>query len=173
MKTLKALLTGLLLVAFSHMNAQVSVNVNIGAPPAWGPAGYTDVRYYYIPDINTYYDLSTGQYIYINNGGWVRATTLPVVYRNYNLYTGYKVVLTDYRGATPHVHYKTHKVKYPHGYRPGPQRTVGLPPGHAKKAKLAPAPGRSDVVVVKKKGHKHKGHGHHKGKGKGHGKGKH
>ena len=164
MKTLKNIFAGLLFLACSQMNAQVSVNVNIGSPPSWGPAGYTDVRYYYLPDIDTYYDVSTGQYIYINNGGWVRATTLPVVYRNYNLYNGYKVVLTDYRGATPYVYYKTHKVKYPHGYRPGPQRTVGLPPGQAKKLRAAPAPGRGNVVVVKEKGKGPKGHGHGKGK---------
>lgn len=169
MKTLKFLLTGLCFIAFSQMNAQVSVNVNIGSPPAWGPAGYSEVRYYYLPDIDTYYDVTTGQYIYVTNGNWVRANTLPVVYRNYNLYSGYKVVLNDYRGATPYVYYKTHKVKYPHGYRPGPQRTVGLPPGQAKKLRVAPAPGRGNVVVVKEKGKGPKGHGH----GPGHGHGKH
>jgi hypothetical protein len=168
MKTLKSLLIGMMFIACSPMMAQVSVNVNIGSPPAWGPAGYTEVRYYYLPDIDTYYDVSTGQYIYVRNGGWVRATTLPVVHRRYNLYSGYKVVLTDYRGATPYVYYKTHKVKYPHGYRPGPQKTVGLPPGQAKKARLVSSPGRGNAVVVHK-GKPHKGHGHHKGKGKGKG----
>lgn len=163
MKTLKSLITGIIILACSQMQAQVSVNVNIGAPPAWGPAGYTEVRYYYLPDIDTYYDVSTGQYIYINRGSWIRARALTPAHRRYNLYNGYKVVLTDYRGGTPYTYYKTHKVKYPHGYRPGPQKTVGIPPGHLKKHKLAPPP--HHPVALKHKGHPGHGHKkHHKGK---------
>lgn len=157
MKTIRFLFAGLLFGMLAPAQAQVSVNVNIGSPPAWGPAGYTDVRYYYLPDIGTYYDVGTRQYIYINNGAWVRTTVLPVAYRRYNLYNGYKVVLTDYRGATPYVYYKTHKVKYPKGYKAGPQRTVGLPPGQAKKL----THNRSAAPHAKGNGH---GKGHKKGK---------
>lgn len=155
MKTIKSLLLGLLFFTCSFMQAQVSVNVNIGTPPSWGPAGYTDVRYYYLPDIETYYDINEGQYIYFNNGQWVRTVTVPVAYRTYDFYNGYKVVMTDYRGATPYVYYKTYKVKYPKGYKGKYQKTIGVPPGQAKKA----AAGKS------------KDHGG--GNGKGHGKGKH
>ena len=161
MKTLKYMLPVVAFIASSLAQAQVSVSVNIGNPPAWGPAGYTEVRYYYLPDIDTYYDVGTREYIYVSRGRWVRAGVLPVAYRRYDLYNGYKVVLTDYRGATPYVHYKAHRVKYPHGYRAGAQRTIGLPPGHAKKAVVYETPRGRDVVVVKK-GHKHKHkHRHH------------
>lgn len=51
MKSLKYLLGGLLLSAVNFLNAQVNVNINIGTPPAWGPAGYSDARYYYLPDL--------------------------------------------------------------------------------------------------------------------------
>lgn len=159
---LLSFLTVIILFACGQVQAQVSVNVNIGTPPPWGPAGYAEVRYYYLPDIAVYYDVSTTEYIYLRNGSWVRATILPVAYRTYDLYNGYKVVLTNYRGVTPYVYYKTHKVKYPKGYRPGPQRTIGLPPGQAKKARLVSSPGRGNAVVVKQKG----GHGKGKGKGK-------
>jgi hypothetical protein len=161
MNATKKILFGMLLFTGMLMQAQVSVNVNIGAPPAWGPVGYTDVRYYYLPDIATYYDVSERQYIYVNNGNWVRASVLPPAYRTYNLYSGYKVVLNDYRGATPYVYYKEHKVKYPKGYHPAHQKTIGLPPGQAKKL-AAGKPGNGPK-------HKHKGGPGH-GKGKGHGK---
>lgn len=164
MKTMKFLIAAFLLTG-AMAQAQVNVNVNLGTPPAWGPAGYTDVRYYYLPDIAMYYDVSSGEYIYARNGAWVRTTVLPVAYRNYNFYNGYKVVLTDYRGATPYVYYSTHKVKYPKGYHPNTQKTIGLPPGQAKKATVVRTP-HGDAVVVRKPGN---GHGH----GKGHGKGKH
>ncbi|AWH85358.1 hypothetical protein HYN59_09630 [Flavobacterium album] len=160
MKPLKLILSVIAFVTCTFSQAQVSVNINLGNPPAWGPSGYTEVRYYYLPDIYSYYDVGTHEFIYTKNGTWVRTTALPPAYTRYNLYNGYKVVLTDYRGATPYVYYKTHKVKYPKGYRPGPQKTIGLPPGQAKKLAA---------------GHPHaqyrgtaKGHGHGHGKGKKH-----
>ena len=133
MKALKQLLMALAFLAFGATQAQVNVNVRVGAPPAWGPAGYTDVRYYFIPDIQTYYDVNTSEYIYLTNGKWMRVRTLPKAYRRYDLYNGYKVVMTDYRGATPYKYYKTHKVKYPKGYKGKKQKTIGMPPGQAKK----------------------------------------
>ncbi|HYD89889.1 MAG TPA: hypothetical protein VEA37_00185 [Flavobacterium sp.] len=167
MKPIKNLWLGLLFIAFGAQ-AQVSISVNLSNPPAWGPAGYSEVRYYYLPDIYTYYDVGTREYIYTRNGRWVRATTLPVAYRSYDLYRGYKVVLTDYRGKTPYIYYKTHKAKYPKGYKASArQRTIGLPPGQAKKAVVVNTPGGKKVLVQKpngdlkevkkhKKGHPHK-----------------
>lgn len=156
MKTIKYLLIGIAVLSFSNSNAQVSVNVNIGTPPAWGPAGYNDVRYYYLPDIETYYDVRESNYVYINNGRWVRTRSLPTVYRNYDLYNHYKVVLTDYRGNTPYDNFKTHKIKYAKGYKGKPQKTIGQKPGKGNN-----------------KGIKHNKNGNHKNdKGHGNGKGK-
>ncbi|KGO91360.1 hypothetical protein [Flavobacterium subsaxonicum] len=163
---MKNVLLALLFFTCGLSQAQVSVNVNIGTPPAWGPAGYTEVRYYYLPDIEVYYDINTAQYIYINNGNWVRASALPTVYKNYNLYNGYKVVVNDYRGTTPYVYYKDHKVKYPKGYKGKPQKNIGTPPGLAKKSVAVKS---SNKTVVKSNG---KGNGKNNGNGKGHGNGK-
>lgn len=113
MKTKAFFWSAALVMLFQVATAQVSVSVNIGAP-AWGPAVTTE-RYYYMPDIDTYYDLSSREYIYVNDGYWVRRRTLPVVYRDYDFYRGRTVVIHDYRGAAPYVHYTTHKVKYAKG----------------------------------------------------------
>ena len=113
MKTLKLIIAGMiLLVSNNTMQAQVSVNVNIGSPPAWGPVGYSSVDYYYLPDIEAYYDIRASQFIYFGRGKWIRSRNLPYHYRNYNLYSGYKVVLNDYHGSRPYNHFKSHKVKY-------------------------------------------------------------
>lgn len=125
MKTYKLLVAALLLFASSTIEAQVSVNVNIGRAPEWGPVGYDDVSYYYIPDIEAYYDVRATQFIYFGDGRWVRSRTLPYRYRNFDLYRGYKVVLTDYRGSRPYANFKTHKVKYYHGYKGRPQQSRG------------------------------------------------
>jgi len=125
MKTLKFIVLGLAFIVSNSMHSQVSVNVNIGSPPAWGPVGYTEVEYYYIPDIQMYYDVPRAQYIYLSGGRWIHSRYLPRYCRNYDLYNGYKVVLNDYHGRTPYVYFKDHKVKYHKGYNPGHQKTYG------------------------------------------------
>ena len=125
MKNLKLLVVGIVLLASSAIHAQVSVNVNIGSPPSWGPVGYADVGYYYLPDIEAYYDIRSSQFIYYGGGNWVRSRYLPRQYRNYDLYSGYKVVLNDYHGSRPYSNYRNDRVKYYKGYQGRPQRSIG------------------------------------------------
>ena len=121
MKTIKIAILGLFLLIANATQAQVSVNINIGTTPDWGPAGYTNTEYYYLPDIESYYDVRASQFIYFGGGTWVRSNRLPAHYRNYDLYNGYKVVLNDYHGRTPYVHYDRHRVRYHKGYYGAPQ----------------------------------------------------
>ena len=125
MKTLKLIAAGIVLLASSAIHAQVSVNVNIGTPPAWGPVGYSNVDYDYLPDVEAYYDVRATQFIYFGGGKWVRSRYLPGPYRNYDLYNGYKVVLNDYHGSRPYGNFKNDKAKYHKGYHGAPQRTIG------------------------------------------------
>lgn len=125
MKTLKLIMLGLLFFSVGQSQAQVAVNVNIGTPPAWGPVGYSNVDYYYLPDVEAYYDIRASQFIYFGNGKWIRNRYLPGPYRNYDLYSGYKVVLNDYHGKSPYTYFKNHKVKYYKGYKGKPQKTIG------------------------------------------------
>ena len=96
----KLIFTAVILVScltFKNANAQIhfSVGVNIGSQPDWGPVGYDRAAYYYIPDVDGYYDVSAHQYIYLENNVWVHRQYLPYRYRNYDLYHGYKVVIND------------------------------------------------------------------------------
>jgi hypothetical protein len=125
MKTLKLVTISLLFFIAQQTQAQVAVNVNVGTPPAWGPAGYSNVDYYYLPDVEAYYDIRASQFIYFGNGKWNRNRYLPGPYRTYNLYNGYKVVLNDYHGRSPYTYFKNHKVKYYKGYKGKPQKTIG------------------------------------------------
>lgn len=161
MKNLKLFALGVVLLIAGSANAQVSVNVNIGSPPAWGPSGYAETEYYFLPDVQSYYDIRSSQFIYFGNGKWIRSRYLPKQYRNYDLYSGYKVVLNDYHGRTPYTHYKSHKVKYHKGYKGKYQKTIGNKNSSSKN--------------YSNKGHKDNGHGKgNKDNGnKGHGNGKH
>lgn len=170
MKTIKIAIAGLFLLVASTTQAQVSVNVNIGTPPVWGPVGYTEMEYYYLPDIEAYYDVRAAQFIYLGGGTWVRSSRLPRQYRNYDLYSGYKVVLNDYHGRTPYVYYNKHRTKYYKGYHGSPQRPF-KPRGNN---------GRNNDNHDRHNDHKDyrhdngnggkKGHGNGNGHGNGHGK---
>ena len=164
MKTLKMITLGIMMLfASNSMNAQISVNVNLGLQPSWGPVGYSSVDYYYIPDVQSYYDVRATQFIYLNNGAWIRSSHLPNQYRSYDLNRGYKVVLNDYHGSRPYDNYRSHKVKYYKGYKGKPQQSLGNRNNGNGNHKSYNGNGNSN-------GNGNKGHGNggHGNKGKGH-----
>ena len=133
MKSLKLFLfiIGILVVLSTTTQAQIFVTAS--APPAWGPAGYSGVRYYYIPGVESYYDVDASKFIYNDNGVWVHRSTLPSRYRRYDLYKGHKVVMTEYRGNEPYTYFVQHKKKYSKNYKGGVQKTIGEKPGKGNK----------------------------------------
>jgi len=102
-----AVFCGIALANPAH--AQISVSVNIGSQPAWGPTGYDHVDYYYIPDIEAYYYVPRHQFVYQNGGRWVFANNLPPRYRNFDLYHSHKVVINEPR---PYLRYAEHRRMY-------------------------------------------------------------
>jgi hypothetical protein len=98
-------------LSFKSANAQLHVNVgiNIGSQPEWGPVGYDRADYYYMPDIDAYYDVNAHQYVYSSNNVWIHSASLPPRYRNYDVYRGYKVVVNE---RTPWVHNDVYRTKY-------------------------------------------------------------
>lgn len=78
-----------------------------------------------MPDIEAYYDIQKSNFIYISGNSWVHRKALPNHLRNYDLYNGYKVVLTSYHGNWPHYFFKQHKVKYAKGYKGKYQKSIG------------------------------------------------
>ncbi|MEO5777522.1 MAG: hypothetical protein ABIQ27_11495 [Flavobacterium sp.] len=118
MKLAKILLTAIFLIALNSAQAQTKTLTF----PDWGVAGYDVATYYYIPATETYYDIKNKEYVYMREGKWVRSNTMPVEYVDYDLYNGYKVVLTDENEPFPHYNYL--KSKYPKTYKGKPQKTI-------------------------------------------------
>ena len=121
-----ALLGAGILATAPAAQAQVNVNVNVGRP-AWGPAAPQGTQFYYIPEIDGYYDLYAQQYIVYRDGRWMPVT----VVNGYDPYQFHPVVL-EYRGREPWEYVRLHRDRYPTRVvvvRPG----RGLPPGQAKK----------------------------------------
>jgi len=127
-------------------SAQVSVNLNIGSQPSWGPAGYDYAEYYYLPDVECYYYMPKRQFIYLSNGRWNFSLSLPSRYRGYDLDHGYKVVINS-RDA--YYNFDNDRVRYARYKKHRGQRVIryddddnyyrakgnphGMPPGQAKK----------------------------------------
>ena len=128
MRALKLIVIGLVLFFASPVQSQVSVSLHLGSPPQWGPQGYSDARYYYLPDVEAYYDIQRSVFIYNSGGVWVHRAYLPSRYRDYDLYGGYKVVMSDYRGNTPYTHFREYRSRYARGYRGHDQRNIGERP---------------------------------------------
>ncbi|MDP4284571.1 MAG: hypothetical protein Q8891_09115 [Bacteroidota bacterium] len=107
------LFAAILLVSFMYQTAtsqvRVGLNINLGVQPVWGPVGYDYADYYYMPDIDVFYNIPRRQYIYLQQGRWIFSASLPYRYRNFDLYTGYKVVVNDSR---PYRHAQTYRTKY-------------------------------------------------------------
>ncbi|WP_419700140.1 hypothetical protein [Mucilaginibacter sp. NFX135] len=90
-------------------SAQISLSINIGNQPEWGPTGYDHADYYYLPDVDSYYDINAHQYVYLNNNVWVHGAALPPRFGNYDVYHSYKVVVNQ---PTPWVHNDVIRRKY-------------------------------------------------------------
>jgi hypothetical protein len=89
--------------------AQFSVRVNLASQPMWGPVGYDYVEYYYMPDIQVYYNVQRHRYVYMEHGRWVSRSYLPQSYRNYDVYNARKVVINERK---PYLHHNTYKARY-------------------------------------------------------------
>jgi hypothetical protein len=102
------------LVVTTSTDAQVRVNIhaNIGNQPMWGPSGYDFAQFYYLPDIDMYYDVQARQFVYFDRGRWIYTTALPMMHRNYDLYSGYKVVINRDRPFAYNDYYKNHYRKF-------------------------------------------------------------
>jgi hypothetical protein len=126
MKKLRLIIAGLFIILTGAIHAQIGIEVRAGVVPGWAPADAEGVRFYYIPDIDVYYDVNTADYIYLSDGVWVHARSLPPAYAHYDIWGGYKVVLRDYHGERPYEYYERHRHDYPHGYNHGhEQKTYG------------------------------------------------
>jgi len=130
MKSLKlVVLVMALFLAGGAAKAQISVRFNLGVQPEWAPVGYDDAQYYYLPDVEAYYDVPNSMFIYYEGNSWVHRSYLPSRYRNYDLYGGYKVSMGNYRGSTPYYNHREYRTRYANGRNREIQRTRGDRPG--------------------------------------------
>lgn len=111
MKNIQIILVAFIILFSFESNAQISVSVNLGSRPQYHDRYENESRYYYLPEIETYYDIQAGIYIFNSSRGWVRSSHLPEYCSNYDVNRGYRVALT-YNGYRPYSDFNFHKQKY-------------------------------------------------------------
>ncbi len=76
-----------------------------------------NVRYFYYPNLQAYFDRETSTYLYSKNGDdWVESAQLPNGLRGYSLSNGKRVAITDYAGDEPYMLLEEHRKQYPANY---------------------------------------------------------
>jgi len=85
--------------------------------PDWAPMydNVNDVHYYYIPDIQAYYDVYRQEFVYMEDGYWHFSAFLPGYYANFNINNAYVVVLNSYVHE-PWRHHEEYASHYPRYY---------------------------------------------------------
>ena len=83
--------------------------------PSWAPPYAGGVRYYYLPDIEVYYDLSDQEFIYLDNGQWLFSPVLPSMYSGFDLYNGFVIAL-NLDVFQPWMHHQYYVSHYPRYY---------------------------------------------------------
>jgi len=94
----------------NYSNAQFGFNVNVRLGlPAWIPGGYAESEYYYMPEIDAYYNVRQQQFIYLNNGAWAFSSRLPGMYAGFDLYNSRKIPVY---GERPYMHADMYRERY-------------------------------------------------------------
>jgi hypothetical protein len=109
MRYLLALIVAVCLSSTVEAQLSISLGFNVERQPVWGPTGYDHVEYYYLPDIEVYYNVPQHMFFYNERGRWISRSSLPPRYRGYDLYNSYKVVLNE---PTPYRNHNMYREKY-------------------------------------------------------------
>jgi hypothetical protein len=97
MRYLLILIAGALLASTADAQLRINLGFNLDRQPAWGPTGYDHVEYYYMPDMDVYFNVPQQRYYYNERGRWIGRSSLPPRYRGSNMYNSYKVVVNEPR----------------------------------------------------------------------------
>lgn len=114
MKKIFIILGIILGFAVTNVTAQFKLDTkqpNRTEQPTWGPVGYHYVSFYYLPELNIYYDVIQKQFVIPNGSKWEYTNNLPKKYHHVNLYNTYKVVFQD-DDNQPFVSNKKHQKIY-------------------------------------------------------------
>lgn len=120
------MILGALVLSFNPIQAQyhaaeASELAEVNVSPGYK---YEEVRYYYYPNLQAYFDTKVGLYLYQENGQWVESERLSPTFRGYSIKNGLYVMIKDYLGEEPYTLLDQHKAQFPADYGSRPKREV-------------------------------------------------
>jgi hypothetical protein len=98
---------------------------------------YVDVRYYYYPNMQAYFDTKRALYLIKQNGVWTTSETIDFTSRGYCVRNSAYEMLKDYNGDEPQQFLAVHQLKFPSNFSSRP-----VPP------KKLPAPTKTNQVIA-------------------------
>lgn len=103
----------LLITTPSHAQPSMVVVNEIESEDALPSVG---IRYYYYPNLDTYFDTRTNLYIYELKDVWIKSKELISGLRGYSLMNSVRVPITDYNGDLPYSKLEEHRKQFPKKY---------------------------------------------------------
>lgn len=94
-------------VVYNQRPAVIEEPVYQEAAPVYDDSNDDD--YYYLPDVDAYYDVTAGCYYYNNGYSWISAAYLPGVYRNYDWRSARRYEIREHR---PFIHADVYRSRY-------------------------------------------------------------
>lgn len=124
MKKITFIAIGIILFSAQNMQAQIQLDTPNECLKKTGINNITEMRYYYYPNLQTYYDTRKGLYLSCERGNWVTSKFLNVNARGYCLKNGNYKKINGYTGEQPYTLLKDHKLQYPADYSSKPMRKM-------------------------------------------------
>jgi hypothetical protein len=118
MKTLKSILTIIIVLCTNTIYSQESSNSEYNKLMI-DPKTNCQLRYYYYPNLQAYFDNLKNVFYYQDNGSWQTSEKLPENYGGYSLYKMNHIIIDDFDDDEPQQLINTHKKKYPYNFKSG------------------------------------------------------
>ncbi|MBS7786685.1 hypothetical protein KIH23_05205 [Flavobacterium sp. CYK-55] len=107
-------LTLLIVIIFTHLSQAQSEAKQTSTAPLVDPVTNCQLRYYYFPNIEAYFDTQKRFYYFKQDGDWITADEIPEGYRGYSIYNKVNIFINDYDDEDPCQFIELHRKKYPY-----------------------------------------------------------
>ena len=127
-----------LLFASQTFQAQAPTNV-VSDGNSESTESFINIRYYYYPNLEAYFDTRTALYIYKENGVWITSELIAPTAKGYSLKNKMYVMIKGYLGDDPSTLLASNKKEYPADYstKRKPPVVIVLPAKTKKSVALA------------------------------------
>lgn len=118
----------MIIISSQSITSQVSIDTVFVVAKKNTTIKVEALRYYYYPNLQAYFDIKHGLFIFKEKGSWVTSETMDAGFKGYSVRNGFHVSLNEYHGDEPFTMLSQHKLKYPADYsskrRPKPVAVI-------------------------------------------------